>query len=219
LISNGRSILRPLGATPQYASYLTITCFGRIRSSSRMCEFCRLVFSDRVGLSRVNCCWSTPAQSFLVPCPPGLMTIFYCPTTLGVVQLNPSCVFSRYPFRNSDDSSHGCPHCLLASACVLIWNPFMVIFPSLTMLEACSQRLWNSDFVYLRISYLKRLFNFFFFPCLFRRTSTPCWETSSVIVDWLLEATTGSGFTDSWISLLLGLPVAVSISPLLCARW
>jgi hypothetical protein len=36
----------------------------------------------------VNCCWSSPAQSFLVPSPAGLMTIFYSLTTLGDVQLH-----------------------------------------------------------------------------------------------------------------------------------
>jgi hypothetical protein len=38
---------------------------------------------------QVNCCWSLPAQSHLVPIlsPAGLMTIFYCLTTLGVMQL------------------------------------------------------------------------------------------------------------------------------------
>jgi hypothetical protein len=33
----------------------------------------------------VNCCWPSPGQSFLVPSPAGLMTIFYCLTALGVV--------------------------------------------------------------------------------------------------------------------------------------
>jgi hypothetical protein len=34
----------------------------------------------------VNCCWPSPSQSFLVPSPAGLMTIFYCLRPLGVVQ-------------------------------------------------------------------------------------------------------------------------------------
>jgi hypothetical protein len=29
-----------------------------------------------ISVSRVNCCWLSPAQSFLVPSAPGLMTIF-----------------------------------------------------------------------------------------------------------------------------------------------
>jgi hypothetical protein len=41
----------------------------------------------RLSVGRVDCCWSSPAPSFLVPSPAGLMTIFYCLTTLGVVQL------------------------------------------------------------------------------------------------------------------------------------
>jgi hypothetical protein len=35
----------------------------------------------------LNFCWPSPAQLFLVPSPAGLMTIFYCLTSLGVVQL------------------------------------------------------------------------------------------------------------------------------------
>jgi hypothetical protein len=34
-----------------------------------------------------NCCWTSPAQLFLVPSLTGLMTIFYCLTALGVGQL------------------------------------------------------------------------------------------------------------------------------------
>jgi hypothetical protein len=41
----------------------------------------------RVGSGRVNCCWSSPVQSFLVSSPAGFMTIFYCLTALGVVRL------------------------------------------------------------------------------------------------------------------------------------
>jgi hypothetical protein len=37
--------------------------------------------------SRVNCCWSSPAQSFSVPAPPGFVTIFFCLATLEIVQL------------------------------------------------------------------------------------------------------------------------------------
>jgi hypothetical protein len=43
----------------------------------------------RVGWSigRVNCCWSSPAESFLVQGPAELITIFFCFKALGVVQL------------------------------------------------------------------------------------------------------------------------------------
>jgi hypothetical protein len=36
-----------------------------------------------VQSSPVDCCWSSPAQWFLVASPTGLMTIFYCLTALG----------------------------------------------------------------------------------------------------------------------------------------
>jgi hypothetical protein len=36
---------------------------------------------------RINCCWSSPAQSLLVPGPVGLMTIFFCIPTLEFAQL------------------------------------------------------------------------------------------------------------------------------------
>jgi hypothetical protein len=35
-------------------------------------------YSGKVRSGGVNCCWALPAQSFLVPCPLGLATIFYC---------------------------------------------------------------------------------------------------------------------------------------------
>jgi hypothetical protein len=43
--------------------------------------------TNRVGSGSVNCCRSSPVQSFLVPSPAGLMSIFYCLSALGVVQL------------------------------------------------------------------------------------------------------------------------------------
>jgi hypothetical protein len=39
---------------------------------------------DKLG--RVNYCWTSPAQTLLVPSPVVLMAIFYCLTTLGIVQ-------------------------------------------------------------------------------------------------------------------------------------
>jgi hypothetical protein len=39
------------------------------------------------SVSRVNYYWPSPAQSYLVPSPKGLMTRSDCLTTLGVVQL------------------------------------------------------------------------------------------------------------------------------------
>jgi hypothetical protein len=37
---------------------------------------------------QVNCCWPSPGQSFLVLSPMGLMTIFFCLITLGVMQFS-----------------------------------------------------------------------------------------------------------------------------------
>jgi hypothetical protein len=37
-------------------------------------------------VDRAYCCWPSPAQSFLVPSPAGLMTTFYSLTTLGVLK-------------------------------------------------------------------------------------------------------------------------------------
>jgi hypothetical protein len=66
----------------------------------RMFIRCRKMFSERrvqelytAPLSRpltkftctdwpVNCCWSSPAQWFLVPSPTGITTLFYCLTAL-----------------------------------------------------------------------------------------------------------------------------------------
>jgi hypothetical protein len=41
----------------------------------------------RWSVSRVNCCWPSSAQSFLVPGPAGLMTIFFSCHDFGSVQL------------------------------------------------------------------------------------------------------------------------------------
>jgi hypothetical protein len=38
------------------------------------------------SVGRVNCCWSSPVQVSLFPGPEGLVTIFFCLTTLGVVE-------------------------------------------------------------------------------------------------------------------------------------
>jgi hypothetical protein len=37
-----------------------------------------------LGSSQGNCCWTSPAQSFLVPSSAGLITTFYCVMGLGV---------------------------------------------------------------------------------------------------------------------------------------
>jgi hypothetical protein len=42
----------------------------------------KTIWDTRFSVSRVNCCWPSPAQSFFVPSPAGLMTILYCLTTL-----------------------------------------------------------------------------------------------------------------------------------------
>jgi hypothetical protein len=44
---------------------------------------------DCLSVNWVNCCWPSPAQSFLVPSPAGLMTILFCLTTLRVIELTP----------------------------------------------------------------------------------------------------------------------------------
>jgi hypothetical protein len=38
---------------------------------------------DSSWSARVKCCWASPAQQFLVPCPAELMTVSYCLTTFG----------------------------------------------------------------------------------------------------------------------------------------
>jgi hypothetical protein len=43
--------------------------------------------NESVGSDKL--CWPSPAQSVLVPGPAGLMTIFFCITTLEVAQLGP----------------------------------------------------------------------------------------------------------------------------------
>jgi hypothetical protein len=47
---------------------------------------------------RVNCCWPSPAQSFLVPSPAGLRTIFYSLTALGAFRTHSPCLFVRVVF-------------------------------------------------------------------------------------------------------------------------
>jgi hypothetical protein len=148
-----------------------------MRPSLRMCESSSPVFSGRVGSGRVNCCWLTPAQSFLVPVSARLMTIFYCPTTLGVVKLSLYCVFSMYPIRNSAAMpatqmivfmdfltvSWLVPEWyILICHSHLVWNPFVVIFPSHSVLEACSYVFEIATLYNLRINHLKLLFHFFF---------------------------------------------------------
>jgi hypothetical protein len=120
--------------------------------SSCMCESCYFVFL--IGSGRVNCCWSTPTQPFLVPGPAGFMTIFYSSACLVL--------FSRYQLRNSAAKPAiqmtVFMYCLSVSCRVPAWyilichshfllNPFMVIFPSHLMLEACRQRHKKSNFV------------------------------------------------------------------------
>jgi hypothetical protein len=59
-----------------------VVCF-KVFAQQRVCmpQYGLLSWS-----SLVNCCWSTAAQSFLVLSPVGLVTIFYCLMTLGVMQ-------------------------------------------------------------------------------------------------------------------------------------
>jgi hypothetical protein len=44
-----------------------------------------------------NCCWPSPAESFLAASPAGLMTIFHCLTTLGVLQLHSIRLLAQFP--------------------------------------------------------------------------------------------------------------------------
>jgi hypothetical protein len=46
-----------------------------------VCILC-IVFDLVVVSGWVNCCWPSPAQSFLVPGPAGPVTVFFCPTVL-----------------------------------------------------------------------------------------------------------------------------------------
>jgi hypothetical protein len=56
---------------------------------------CCLCLPVRLSVGGINCCWSSPAQSFSVPSAMGLITIFYCFTTLGVVLLLALCASVR----------------------------------------------------------------------------------------------------------------------------
>jgi hypothetical protein len=44
----------------------------------------------------IDCCWSSSAQSYLVQSPSGLVTIFHCFTTLGIVQFPKEIIACQY---------------------------------------------------------------------------------------------------------------------------
>jgi hypothetical protein len=70
---------------------------GFLRLSCIFLDLSITMFSQSYsGSGRVNLCWSSPAQSFLVPIPTGIITVCYCLTSLGVVKLN------VYPGRTRD---------------------------------------------------------------------------------------------------------------------
>jgi hypothetical protein len=53
----------------------------------RRCVLCTI--GNPVPNWQLNCCWSSPAQRFLVPSHMGLVTIFYCLAATGVPSLSP----------------------------------------------------------------------------------------------------------------------------------
>jgi hypothetical protein len=70
-------------------------------------------------LGRLNCCWPSPAQWFLIPPFTGLMTIFYTLTDLGAFR--PSCLFHLVLRPESTDSlthlSHTASHRVTRHLC------------------------------------------------------------------------------------------------------
>jgi hypothetical protein len=58
----------------------------RLDSNQRSSKLRRHAPSFPWSVDQVNCCWPSPAPSFLIQGPAGLTTIFFCLTTLGVVQ-------------------------------------------------------------------------------------------------------------------------------------
>jgi hypothetical protein len=64
------------------------TRFSLLSDSCRFVDVGRSLWREN-GSADYNCCWSSPAQSFLGPSPAGLVTIFYClrfETSLFVIQ-------------------------------------------------------------------------------------------------------------------------------------
>jgi hypothetical protein len=60
------------------------------------------VLHHKAGSGRVNYCWSSPAESFLFPCPAELMTILLCLMTLEVVQLPTPWLYIYVVYIDSD---------------------------------------------------------------------------------------------------------------------
>jgi hypothetical protein len=70
---------------------------------------------NKVGSHRLNYCWPSPAQSFLVPITAGLVKIFYCLMTLGDVKRRATKQTYRH---NHSRTGYGC----LATGPVMEWN-------------------------------------------------------------------------------------------------
>jgi hypothetical protein len=73
-------MLRPTASRPVWVSSTHLGLTTRFLFLSDICGFvdvgCSLWQENRSVV--YNCCWSSPAQSFLAPSPVGLVTIFYC---------------------------------------------------------------------------------------------------------------------------------------------
>jgi hypothetical protein len=78
-------------SAPSFNSYhyLTLPHFqsmSTLHNNLYETECLMLTVAHLVGSCRVNCCWPSPAQSFLVPFPAGLMTTFFCLMAIGFVR-------------------------------------------------------------------------------------------------------------------------------------
>jgi hypothetical protein len=69
-LSVGQSILVSSPSGAQDEIFVTLRQLRFVDVGRPLCRKDRSVF--------YNCCWPSPAQSFLGPSPAGLMTIFYC---------------------------------------------------------------------------------------------------------------------------------------------
>jgi hypothetical protein len=76
---------------PDVVLYHTVSNLQLSLQAAGMCQNIStlLQLGDR-SVYRVSCCWFSPAQSFLVLGPAGLITMFFCLTTVGAVQIPPT---------------------------------------------------------------------------------------------------------------------------------
>jgi hypothetical protein len=88
----------------------------------------------RFGSVWVTCCWSSPAQTFLVPGPVGLMTIFFCLTTLWLSVCRDTAL--HRPRQLHTLSSHSAPHdpCIRQSALSNLRICISFVYPSIMVL-------------------------------------------------------------------------------------